>query len=515
MYIVDSFTSTHTSKGSFKYSFLSDSDSIGTALKSTIGLYIGQYLPLIVIGFVSIVSLFIQMTYPRLKIWLSRYIIGGRIRIGEFIFWTLWFVSWIAGYIILILLKETMPLHSGHFVGINFGFALVPITRTSLLVKFFNLPFERAVYFHIVFGFCIITNAALHLYYVLDKYGASMIGSTSFREEVIPIAGFIGFVCILLMAIIANVRRRNWEVFYYIHVTLAVLVIVAVCVHARYVLFCLIPSLVLYALDLLNRFMQASEEAKVLDVAVNDKVVSLVVKTRGKNFLDFEAGSYAFIQIKEIDSVYHPFTIASPPGRKGQLEFHIKSEGEGSWTGRLLDLTKSVAKELKPLIADRELEENRGRSEAPNKINISLFGPFGSCSVDLSSVSCIAMIAGGIGITPFLSIYADLKAKKESGGKYPLLEQVTLIWITRGNLELTKDAVTCKAGETAFQVLTFDTSKDKRPSMKMIFREQLSTKRFAGKHTAVLACGPEVLVDAVAMEAYNRKFLFHKETFLL
>ena len=58
---------------------------------------------------------------------------------------------------------------------------------------------------------------------------------------------------------------------------------------------------------------------------------------------------------------YHPFTISSAPS-DGELTFHVKSMGEGKFSGRLLSLVA------------QEAEDGDGRGAA---LTVSVDGPHG------------------------------------------------------------------------------------------------------------------------------------------
>jgi len=109
--------------------------------------------------------------------------------------------------------------------------------------------------------------------------------------------------------------------------------------------------------------------------------------------LSFVPGQFAYLSVDARGlREPHPFTIAG--GRNGELEFDIK--GVGDWTRELPTVTTG----------------SRAR----------LHGPFGAFTTrGLDPDRPLLLLAGGIGITPFLAMVRDLAATASS-------RQVRLVW---------------------------------------------------------------------------------------
>lgn len=116
-------------------------------------------------------------------------------------------------------------------------------------------------------------------------------------------------------------------------------------------------------------------------------LVSLVPKSK-KDQLDFTAGQYASIGFKKIvrPSPMRCFSIVSSPYEKDKLQFAMRIYG---------DFTHSISS-LKP-----------GTSFFVN-------GPFGEFFVDKQFDKNIILIAGGIGVTPYISIIKELSQSKDN-----------------------------------------------------------------------------------------------------
>ena len=135
---------------------------------------------------------------------------------------------------------------------------------------------------------------------------------------------------------------------------------------------------------------------KQLDHTVNtikdigNGIVEIGLIPRGET-LDFKAGQFAFFTFPSISKrEQHPFTISSHPNEKEQLQITIKGLG---------DFTNGLGSKLKE----------------GDKVGVE--GPYGKFSTAHSKEREQVWIAGGIGITPFLSLIKDYYTK-----------QITLFW---------------------------------------------------------------------------------------
>ena len=122
----------------------------------------------------------------------------------------------------------------------------------------------------------------------------------------------------------------------------------------------------------------------------------------------FEAGQFCFLRLNK-DKLYarHPFTISSSPNEKN-ITFTIKLQGR---------FTKTASK----------LREGE---------KVILEGPFGTFTIEDKSKPLV-FIAGGVGITPFMSIIRDQLIKKNH-------QQITLIYCSKSkNHKIFKQEIDC------------------------------------------------------------------------
>ena len=133
-------------------------------------------------------------------------------------------------------------------------------------------------------------------------------------------------------------------------------------------------------------------------VPENHDTNSLYLEGSGEGFILRKAGQYASIRIMRPDgwSEPHPFTISAAP-EDALLRFTIKKVGK---------FTSAIG-ELKP--------------GAP----VKCMGPLGVFCKDIDAKPSIVMIAGGVGITPFLSVLRHFRNIKAPN-------KVTLLWANKG-----------------------------------------------------------------------------------
>lgn len=134
---------------------------------------------------------------------------------------------------------------------------------------------------------------------------------------------------------------------------------------------------------------------EVLDVAKESSSITTLV-LKGES-LGHKAGQFVFISVEEGSGFgeTHPFTVSSAPGEPC-ISLTIKAVG---------DFTSSIGPGLK------------GK-------RVFIEGPYGNFILPVHTSLGLVFLAGGIGITPFLSMLRQLRKCSER-------RQVTLIWANK------------------------------------------------------------------------------------
>lgn len=117
-----------------------------------------------------------------------------------------------------------------------------------------------------------------------------------------------------------------------------------------------------------------------ISIKSGDVVLIDIVRADGGQIFDFQAGQYAMLSLREENGKLteeHPFSIASSPSQKKSLQFGIKIIGR--FTQRLANLKAGD--------------------------EIFVWGPFGNFVFNPENHKDAVFIAGGVGITPFMSAF--------------------------------------------------------------------------------------------------------------
>ena len=235
--------------------------------------------------------------------------------------------------------------------------------------------------------------------------------------------------------------------------------------------------LILWMRTRILRNRRRSFLVSAIEPAAEDAVCLKIVSTTN-HMPAYVPGQFSFITIfsAHISKEEHPFTIASAPTRKDFLEFIVRTTGD--WTGQL--------KNIQP--------GNR----------VLMNGPFGLFSyLQLPAKKEIIMIAGGIGITPLLSMLRYMADNNDQ-------RKITLIWSnqTRKHIilpgEFQRLAAQLKRLRT-FHVLTRDSefSGEKgrldRPKLKRLISD-------CSRSSAIFVCGPNGMMKEVHHSLVSLRF---------
>ena len=147
------------------------------------------------------------------------------------------------------------------------------------------------------------------------------------------------------------------------------------------------------ALWFVDRCLRARNRARRWELtaldALGDDTTGLMLKPADGAPFEFQCGQYIFLNVPELGRwEWHPFTISSAPS-DGVVTCHIKQapRGPATFTGQLHALA----------LARR----------APGGVAVGVDGPYGEW-LDHARYSRLLLVAGGIGVTPIVSIFREL-----------------------------------------------------------------------------------------------------------
>ncbi len=307
--------------------------------------------------------------------------------------------------------KYIVPFVLGRLAKLLLALAWLPVIRYPGLDLYIarGVPFERRVKYHRLCAFAFIAVVTFH--------GVWMLIATEFGYLGLGQVSLPGLVSLLLFLTVASgahpwVRRNYFNVFYAVH-SILVLASVASILHIPSIaLYLLVPSGMWFFMFVARhiRAYRARRSATLTVLSSDVTAVVAVSLTWPETWADPRPGSYAFLCVPILSHLqWHPFSIAlfSPDERRVQLI--VKPTAANEWTGRLLGL-----------VEDEDV-----------RVPVWLDGPYGSLP-DLSKFKVIVLCAGGVGVTPMVSLlqWLSTASLQNTDGSF-YLTNVVFLWTSR------------------------------------------------------------------------------------
>ena len=321
------------------------------------------------------------LAYPlQRKVTFSRALLklGVSLTWGELLLLVPFFLAIVAG----ILYTAVSPSVSATGKVSRFALiaAFVLAQRNSLVTLLLSMPVDRALFYHKLAGrlggatgllhtFAFFVDPKFRRIHEADLFGGAFTGRVNFSGSVMMLL-IIGIVISSLPA----VRRRVFEVFYFLHFIFASGLIVGAFFHTGM----LIPILALltWGVDLFIRraLMAWTRNPKKATLKIISNTVIQVSFPKTESFA-YNPGQYIYLSIPEISwSQWHPFSISSSPNQP-VVTLHIRKAG--NWTSALFQLAAKKS-----------------------SVDMLLEGPYGSLAVDIMGdrkYKSVLLISGGIG----------------------------------------------------------------------------------------------------------------------
>lgn len=315
---------------------------------------------------------------------------------------------------------------------------------------------------------------------------------SEFAKEVYSIGNDMveyAFYIILIVLVIALIKRVPYHIFRYIHKTIPV-IFLFIAYHAftiqikgawfgsigsyilSAVIFLGVIAAVMDLLQLIGFKHKVYAEVESCEHNENTKTIDLVLKVAEK--FEYKAGQYVFLRFSHSKEP-HPFSIASYNRDENKLRFVIKELG---------DFTSS----LSSLVNNGDI--------------VTVEGPYGNFIFEDNKANQI-WVAGGIGITPFM---ARLEYLASSGKK---VDNVDFFYSARGENQFPELEKLSEKSGVRFHYR--NTTKDSRLNFNII-KEKIKDI----KNTSLWYCGPAsfgtVLKNSAVSSGMSKKDI-HYDSF--
>ncbi|KAL8244044.1 hypothetical protein R6Q59_010302 [Mikania micrantha] len=282
---------------------------------------------------------------------------------------------------------------------------LFPIMRGVTVFQLFGIQFETSVRYHIWLGTMMLSFATLHGAGTLFIWGIkNMLQDEIFQWQKtgrIYLAGEISLVVGLVIWITSfpQVRRKRFEIFYYTHHLYIIFIIFFLFHTGDRHFYMVLPAIFIFVIERLLRIIQSWPETCILSARIFPlKAIEVILpKEPG---LKYTPTSIIFIKIPSISKFqWHSFSIASS-SMVDDDTMSIIIKCDGSWTNSLYNMIQEM-----PIVGPAQ--------KTQRCIPVSVEGPYGPASTDfLSKYDSLLLVAGGIGVTPFLSILQEISSAR-------------------------------------------------------------------------------------------------------
>ncbi|KAL7001869.1 Ferric reduction oxidase 7, chloroplastic [Sarracenia purpurea var. burkii] len=391
--------------------------------------------------------------HPRFWLWTFPVIVDGPFGvisaaelIGVLIFsaFIIWSVSAYTIQNLNILSKFELTFKEESYLmleltGLRFGliglfclaFLFLPISRGSILLRLIDIPFEHATRYHVWLGHLTMLIFTLHgLFYII----AWAVQGRLLREildwknnGVANLPGVISLAAGLFMWMtsLLPVRRQNFELFFYTHQLYIVFVLFFAMHVGDFVFSIAAGGIFLFILDRFLRFCQSRRTVNVISATCLSCGTLELVLSKPEN-LQYNALSFIFLQVRELSWLqWHPFSVSSSP-LDGKYHISILIKVLGEWTAKLRESILNGPEEN--LQIEQPLQPH-------SNVTVSVEGPYGHESPYHLMYENLILVAGGIGISPFLAILSDILHRIKDG-KSCLPRNVLIVWAVKQSNEL-------------------------------------------------------------------------------
>ncbi|OQR89421.1 transmembrane protein [Achlya hypogyna] len=402
-----------------------------------------------------------------------------------------------------------LSLITGHLALVDLMLLLLPVARGKHWELVFGISHERILKFHRALGRSCVVYSTVHL--VINATAGGVSSRQPYgTQQVVPLYGFVSFVAFASMGLLAlePVRRRWYELFYYYHRIAAVVGIVFAMLHSRTVVYAMIFPVAIYGLSGLFRLRAFCNSFDATIDVHGTNTVTLVLPSTAQTkrwAATMNPCAFFWVCVPSVSATeWHPFSAIVTPDQDS-IGFCMKAPSKGSFVdGVFQAATKALYQDASTL-------------------RVRVGGPYGKPAVDVAAYDHVVLVAGGIGVTPMLSLLNQHRDKLDPTRH----AQLELHWVVRHPDELlsadrlmfplpahVRVHLYATAATDAGSILSSTGETVHFGPGKPVLDELINRERFLGKKACVLACGPPGLVADAQRHARAVDVDFHKEVFL-
>ncbi|KAL5856331.1 hypothetical protein ACOSQ3_003789 [Xanthoceras sorbifolium] len=330
-----------------------------------------------------------------------------------------------------VWMLELTGLRFGMLGLLCMAFLFLPVARGSVLLRLIDIPFDYAVRYHVWLGNLTILLFTLHgLFYVIGWAIQGRLRHELLAWKSTGIAHLPGVISLLvgLMMWVTSlnpVKKQYFELFFYTH-QLYIIFVVFLAMHVGDFIFSIAAGgIFLFILDRFLRFCQSRRTVDVLSAKCLSCGTVELVLSKPEN-LRYNALNFILLQVRELSWLqWHPISVSSSP-LDGKYHLSVVIKVFGEWTAKLRENILSMS-EAEPL-EDLPLQHH-------NKITASVEGPYGPELPYHFMYENLILVAGGIGISPFMSLLRDILHRTREGKPCPATN-ILIVWAVKKSDEL-------------------------------------------------------------------------------
>ena len=300
----------------------------------------------------------------------------------------------------------------------NAGLALLLPTRNNIFSLVARIPSPVLLMYHRWAGVATVVHATLHFGLTAERYVHGEQFNVVVQNARIQV-GIMAWVALVIVFVtsLRILRRRAFELFYLTHFLFIVFVAGALY-HASAGPEFLLPGLCLWLVDRAWRLCSNFGPGRALTVqSVTRYHAGDVVKLQVAGVTTKYPAQMAWIQLPSVSALaWHPFTIASSPGEQTAT---IAIRALGRYTKKAQNLDASC---------DMSTTKGHAGAHGCDQPRMRLDGPFGVGNPRWTQYPAVALVAGGIGITPAISIATHIVKEALRLGHAGGRRQVYLLW---------------------------------------------------------------------------------------